>query len=197
MADPTERPGTPGTTGARTSPDPHRRRLIRSGLGAAPLLLTLVSRPVLGQQCFTPSGFISMPTSQHGETQVCLGRTPGYWKQEQHFEAWPPPYHAISLPAYGGPIATQFIQVFAPSPYPAETTFLQVLEMGDGPLNSLARHIVASVLNVASGWVTVLSVMRLQEMWSECVNTGYYEPTAGVKWTYDQMTAYLQSTMTL
>src|SRR4051812_13129232 len=71
-----------------------RRKLLRGGLGAGPVLMTLASRSVLaGTQCQTPSGFASMPTSRHGTQYNCIGRTPGFWKQEQKFPEWPsPPY---------------------------------------------------------------------------------------------------------
>ena len=76
---------------------------MRGGLGVAPVLLTLVSRPVLGGgsygggggnwgggwdggggkyggKCVAPSGLVSMPTSQHGKTYSCTGCGPDYWK---------------------------------------------------------------------------------------------------------------------
>ena len=156
----------------------NRRRLLRGGLGAAPLLLTLVSRPALGGQwrttvtkgggvckggCFTPSGFVSMPTSQHGKPTYCSGRTPGYWKQQQHFSSWVPPYYPTTVSWPGGHQATKFTDVFygASSPYPSATTFLQVLGMQGGPPNDVARHIVAAVLYCAAGWTPVLTVPAL------------------------------------
>lgn len=141
-----------------------------------------------------------MPTSQHGEPQVCLGRTPGFWKQSQKFPEWPsPPYYPVVTGPYQ---ATRFNQVFNPTPYPSATTFLQVLEMGGGPPNDLARHIVASALNIAKGWVPVLTLSQIQGMWLQYMNTGgggigYFEPTAGVKWYHDDIVNYLTSTMTL
>src|SRR4051812_7662361 len=80
-----------------------RRRLLRGGIGTTPLLLTLVSRPVLGQLvCRSPSGFVSMPTSAQGTPTMCIGRTPGYWKQSQHFDDWLPPYYPTTTTGPGG-----------------------------------------------------------------------------------------------
>lgn len=171
-----------------------RRRLLQGGLGASPLLLTLVSRPVLGQsvQCFTPSGFVSMPTSQHGKPNICRGRTPGYWKQKQHFGAWRAPFRPVATA--DGP-ATLFTDVFSSSPYPAGTTFLQVLGMGGGPPNNVARHIVAAVLNVAADLAPVLTIPLLKTIWAEYRAAGFFEPTAGIQWDHAQITAYLESTM--
>lgn len=193
------------------SPEPpwgaNRRRFLRTSLGAAPILMTLVSRPVLGGgggnlggggQCFTPSGFVSMPTSQHGQGYTCSGRTPGYWKNcdvGTGGHSWPSPYYPTTISGNWGHQATKFTDVFSPSPYPGSTTLLQVLEMGGGPPNDVARHIVAALLNVASGWTPVLTISRVQDIWNEYATKGYYEPTAGVKWYHDDIVNYLLSTM--
>lgn len=203
-----------GTNGAR-------RRLLRIGLGAAPVLMTLASRPVLGNgrswqvvggaQCVAPSGFASMPTSHPGRTYYCSGRTPGYWKQPQHFGSWVAPYFPTSVGGPGGHDATLFNAVFSvsQSPYPDTTTLLQVLDplvdggvQGAGPPNDVARHIVAALLNAAAGWTPVLTIAMVQGIWSEYMNTGggtagYFEPTAGVKWYHDDIVNYLLSTMPL
>ena len=183
-----------------------RRRLLQGGLGAAPLLMTLVSRPALGRnQCFSPSGFVSMPTSQHGQPQFCMGRTPGFWKNswddKQAWKQWPPPYVAK------GDNATKFTDYFAALPpmYVGSLTFLKALRAEDqgysGPPHDLARHIVASLLNVAKGWVPVLTFDMVIGIWEQYVNTGggrigWYEPTAGVRWYHDDIVDYLLSTMT-
>lgn len=194
----------------RRQPVPGRRRLLQGGLGASPLLLTLVSRPVLGQnnRCFTPSGFISMPTSEHGQPFTCLGRTPGFWKQEQKFPEWPsPPYWPTTVSGKGGHTATLFNTIFkaTPSPYSSTTTFLEVLrhdDLGDGPPHNVARHAVAALLNVHKGWAPVLTADLVKNIWKEYITrgggtVGYYEPTAGVKWYQDMIVQYLKSTMPL
>jgi hypothetical protein len=177
-----------------------RRRLLTGGMGTAPFLLTLVSRPVLGQVCTTPSGFVSMPTSVHGTPQTCLGRTPGYWKQTQSFSDWMLPYFPTKVSGPGGHAATLFTQVFNPTPYASSATFLDVLNMQAGPPNDVARHVVATILNIARGWIPVLTVPQVQGIWQQYMNTGggtagYFEPTAGVKWFHDDIVAYLVSTM--
>lgn len=180
-----------------------RRRLLRGGVGATPVLMTLVSRPALGQQaCTSMSGFVSMPTSQHGQPKTCLGRTPGYWKQPQHFDDWRPPFYPVTMTGPGGHKATKFSQFFTPSPYPSATTCLQVLDMGGGPPNDVARHIVATALNIQRGWVPVLTLAQIQGVWKDYMNTGggtqgFFEPTAGVKWFHDEIVDYLKSTMPL
>jgi hypothetical protein len=210
MVKPAATPTTQETGSQSTAPpNGDRRRLLRGGLGAAPVLLTLVSRPVLGWggggggggQCFTPSGFVSMPTSQHGKPYYCSGRTPGYWKQPQHFSSWVG-YYPTTTTGFGGHQASKFKDVFTPTPYPPQTTLLQVLELMGGPPNDVARHIVAALLNVMAGWTPVLTVPVVQGIWSEYMTTGggtvgYFEPTAGVKWYHDDIVNYLLSTMPL
>ncbi len=184
-----------GNPPSGAAPAGGRRRLLQGGLGAAPLLMTLVSRPVLGQggfRCTTPSGFTSMPSSRVPETHRCDGGTPGFWKQEQHFKAWPAGYFPKSK---NGNQATKFSPFFALTPYPGNTTFLDVLNMGDGPPNSVARHVVAAVLNAEKGWTTVLTVLAIKNMWYDYRRLGYFEPTAGVRWYHDQIQNYLESTM--
>ena len=209
MAEPKELP--PGEHRPEVQqPVPGRRRLLQGGLGVSPVLLTLVSRPVLGQQgqCFTPSGFVSMPTSQHGQPQMCIGRTPGFWKQDQKFPEWPaPPYFPTTVTGPGGHAATTFNSVLTatPSPYSNTMTFLDVLRTEDqgfsGPPHDVARHIVASLLNVAKGWVPVLTAELVKLIWRDYVSTGggtigFFEPTAGVRWQHEQIVQYLTSTMT-
>lgn len=68
-----------------------RRRLVRGGLSAAPLLVTLTSRPVLAQTCFSPSETLSGTLSHKGDDlPLCQGRSPGVWKNvaEQELAAF-------------------------------------------------------------------------------------------------------------
>src|SRR5689334_6221649 len=128
MTEPSEdRPGDQVRPNADIARE-QRRKLLRGGVGAAPILMTLASRPVLGQvqQCTTPSGFVSMPTSRPPQT-TCIGRTPGFWKQPQKFDQWPAPYVPVTTSGPGGKKATTFNSVFGtPSPYTNTTTFLDV-----------------------------------------------------------------------
>ncbi len=63
------------------------------------------------------------------------GKTPGYWKQCQHFHNW----------AGGYTPSTLFSDVFD-NAFPGKT-LLQVLQQGGGGLNALGRHTVAALLN--------------------------------------------------
>lgn len=69
------------------------------------------------------------------------GCTPGYWKQEQHFDSWRNPYDPNDS------FNTYFENAFG------DMTLLEVLKQGGGGLNALGRHTVAAMLNSASGGV--------------------------------------------
>jgi hypothetical protein len=77
-----------------------------------------------------------------GTTLHCVsteeGCTPGYWRQEQHFDSWPAPYTPGTL----------FSDVFEDA-FPG-LTLLDVVDLGGGGLNALGRHTVAALLNGAS-----------------------------------------------
>jgi cysteine-rich repeat protein len=69
------------------------------------------------------------------------GCTPGYWKQEQHFDSWTAPLTPD----------TQFADVFEDA-FPG-FSLRDALEQGGGGLNALGRHSVAAVLNALSAGV--------------------------------------------
>ena len=84
----------PTSTGSERAPRSRvRRRLLQGGLSTGPVLMTVASRPVLGQTaCQSPSAFLSAPTSGTRTLQVCSGLTPDQWKAIP--DQWPSPYIA-------------------------------------------------------------------------------------------------------
>ena len=72
------------------------------------------------------------------------GCTPGYWKQEQHFDSW-----IGFVPVDPG--ATLFVTVFGTNCGGVLSgTLLDALEQGGGGAAALGRHAVAALLNAAS-----------------------------------------------
>jgi uncharacterized repeat protein (TIGR01451 family) len=71
------------------------------------------------------------------------GCTPGYWKQDQHFDSWPAPY----LPS------SDFDATFGVNFFNPNITLLEAAGLGGGGVNALARHAVAALLNSASAGV--------------------------------------------
>ena len=127
---------------------------------------------------------------------TCSGRTPGYWKQKQHFDEWPLPYAPVSEPL-NGTTASVFHRVGFSGNHFETMTLLEVLGEGGNAGNfvALGRHITAALLNAASGKTPVLTVGMVLEIWNEYATRGYYEPTAGVQWDEEEIVTYLKSTM--
>ncbi len=97
---------------------PVRRRLLHGGLAAGPVVMTLVSRPVLGVAvCVTPSAFTSGNASVVGGV-LCEGHTANYWIDAPN---WPPPYTPD----------TSFTDVFGQNPDYTCMTLHDVLTLPD------------------------------------------------------------------
>jgi len=66
------------------------------------------------------------------------GCTPGYWKQEHHFDSW-----------VGFDPDDSFEDVFGRD-VPGDPTLVEALQQGGGGLTALMRHAVAALLNASS-----------------------------------------------
>jgi hypothetical protein len=73
-----------------------RRKLLRGGLAAAPVLMTVASRPVLGQVACTASAItsINMQSSINHNCSITSGFSPEKWKTLA--AQWPSPYSGTS-----------------------------------------------------------------------------------------------------
>jgi hypothetical protein len=68
-----------------------RRRLLRNGIAAGPILMSIASRPVLAQTaCVSPSAMGSIATSGQHAVSMCSGLTPEQWAAIA--TQWPSPY---------------------------------------------------------------------------------------------------------
>lgn len=68
------------------------------------------------------------------------GCTPGYWRQDQHFDSWAPTGYAPT---------DDFETVFGVNASFDPDTLLDAVWLGGGGENALARHAVAALLNAA------------------------------------------------
>jgi len=212
MSDPKKTPSSidpPRPVGAE--PMPSRRRLLQGGMAAAPVLMTLASRPVLAATCQSPSGYVSANASNAGRAVACLGHIPSWWADPQNFGQWPAGYKPQSSTRFGGlqgykpeSPPTRFggpQGVFSISPYNAGTTLLEVvsgqINSGNPTTDKIARLIVATLLNTAAGLVPVLSVAAVKDMWNEFARSGYltYSPSSGASWNAVELIDYLSTTM--
>jgi hypothetical protein len=178
-----------------------RRRLLQGALAGAPVLMTLVSRPVLAQQCTTPSGFVSANASTAGRVVNCTGHTPAFWANPMNFSQWPPGFNPTNpqVTRFGPPQG-----VFGNSPYNGNPTLVDALNAAatphDATTDNVARYVSAAVLNAAKGLTPVLSVQAVKDIWSEYGATGYgaggsYSPSSGVHWNPNEIVEYLLTTM--
>ena len=206
--------------------DSSRRRFTKSGLAASSVILTLASKPVLGQwACQSPSGFQSGNVSSHGTPVTCSGLTPGYWGN--HPEVWPKPTYdpgtccitttttrrgkttttktcsstTVSTNSADWTGGTAFSQVFNCTGNAViyfKYSMMQVIWLkGDEDPYQLGAHIVAAILNAKTGKTPVLTEQAVKDMFNEWAAKGYYEPTAGVQWSASDIVAYLKTTMPL
>ena len=186
MPDPTDTPPSaepPSSAGG--DPNASRRRLLQGALASAPVLMTLVSRPVLAvTTCKTPSGFVSINASHPGEP-VCSGNGPTYWFQ--HTNAWPPSFNSNS---------DHFKKYFDPD-LTSNPKLTEVLDPAKGYSN-VARYLVAALLNTGPPVLTpVLSYpFPLKHIWSEFAGpSGHFSPSSGASWDANEIVSYLSSTM--
>lgn len=168
-----------------------RRRFTRAGAAASGVLLTLQSQPAMATAvCRSPSGYLSGPLQSTRTTTpvTCAGRTPGYWKTHPY---WPSPCKANNA----------FNKIFLCSGTMSNTygsvSQMGILDPKQWDRDGLGRHLMAAYLNVRSGKSSFQTTQMLNKIWVEWRDSGYYTPTAGVKWTSYDIVDYLKRTMPL
>lgn len=179
---------------AGSAPSPARRRLLRGGLAAAPVLMASAPRSVMAGTCVTGSLYTSFSPntalSRNPAVFNCSGKTPEYWSSALATE-WP--VVVIGTPGPSTPFHPYFTGTAFTKPGPiagttVSKTFLEVLnESGTTGQVGMARNLVAAVLNLKKGLMPagVADEGRLKQVWSDRLNLGYYSPTAAVRWDHD------------
>ena len=132
--------------------------------GVLGLVLVLVA--VCGVMALTGGGDRAQAACPPPPPPPCdEGCTPGYWKQEQHFDSWTAPYD---------PTGSLFEDYFD-NAFP-DMTLMEVLWQGGGGLNALGRHTVAALLNAASADVSyALSESEVIDAFNAVYPGGDYE----------------------
>lgn len=186
-----------------------RRKLVRAGLAAAPVLAALKSNTVLAgdHTCVKPSSFSSLNPANW---VVSKGRTVdtnyecfshGYWKKDDR--AHPAPYNikaksfflAKPLNAPSGSYSAGFSGGSSSRFY--GMTLSQVLNYGGNDDNTaLARHLVAFFLTaVANGDDpnrVLLTTTQCKTIWA---NGGVWSPVPGMNWTNSDTMAYFNKVL--
>lgn len=163
-----------------------RRRFTRAGAVASGVLLTLHGQPGMAAEvCTTASGSLSGGLqSFRGPQPVCAGRSSGYWKNH----SWPS----------GCDKTLPYSKVFACGASSFKTygsvTLGAILSPKSFDKHGIGRHLVACWLNVKGGLSSFQTERQLQTIWNEFQTSGYYTPTAGVRWDGPRIAEYLQST---
>lgn len=179
-----------------------RRRF--AGLGASGVILTLASQPAMASSlmCNSLSAAGSAVHSQSTTPIVCNGLSPGY-------------YHiAANWAGTGIDPNGMFKNYFSTAgvgrlliPY----TMLQIVN-GNWAIKSVtgkitypttnpdaynvARHVIATWLNVLSHRVSFFTVEKVMGMWSEYAATSHYVPTAGAQpWDGTTLVTHLKERM--
>lgn len=168
-----------------------RRRFIKGTAAVSPVLLSLVSRPVMGATRYcSASGFMSGNLSQPQTGVSCGGLSPGYYKNHS---PWPAPYVSGTMnnDTYTG--GTRFHDVFAPGKYSYGTSsMLKVLWTEPG---SFAFHTIAALLNAASGSNGyALTTSQVIQIWNQIMSVGYYQTSNGLHMFESDAKAFFENT---
>lgn len=181
-----------------------RRALLRVGVGAAPVLLTLASRPVsAANSCVVASSFVSVATfhsrNPTATTVQCATRTCEDW------------YRDACLPETGTPSRPAFLAGTVSSLLGSTTssynaaTLWSVLKndpygiVKAGQLGVL-QHLISLCLSIQKGYAPASGNMNpvyLQSVWQNYVANGgrYVLPASGISWDSAQLISWLRMLM--
>jgi hypothetical protein len=167
-----------------------RRGFAKLGAGAGGVLLTLASQPGMAQTvCASPSQSLSKWKSTHAGVPVqCAGVSPGYWAQT--FHSWPSPLQSSRATLTFG----YMFQCGGRTDY-SNILVQKLLWPQKFDTYNIGRHFAATYLNIKANKISFLTIDGIRAMWYEWLTTGFYRPTAGVKWDATQIVSYLKSTM--
>lgn len=189
----TNRENAPAEHAARTAEGAvSRRRLLRGGAAATPVVLSLASKPVMAGVCTSASAFASINASRPNATATCTGQTPGTWKTCDS-KLWPQTGNYTRTGTWGNCGMAGHSQV------PTTATLLQVVSYTEtsGP-RCVAAHIAATLLNIQTLRVpaTIINIDQARRMWNDFVSrNGLYSPSAGTNWDHLAIVNYLKTTM--
>jgi hypothetical protein len=195
--------------------NPSRRRFTRAGVGASAVILTLTSRSVLAQAtCNSPSGFASANLSQHNhDAGSCDGVTAARWLDPNR--QWPVPKETRFVDIFGSSslmfrtgTPQKFYDAFpsrankkdlppgqAKNSSLDEATLYEALNGSETP--AVVKSIIAAYLNFRAGLNKYPSDLQAIAIFKEWQANGVYAPSAGIKWTEDDILNYLGATQGL
>jgi hypothetical protein len=195
------------TSEAQAKQAPHttlglkRRALLRAGVGATPVLLSLASGPVAATTCTVASSFVSVATFKSRNPTVksiaCSTQTADYWKYgSTHFGPTPPDM-LLTVGALLGATSSIYNGQTVQAVYmlPAVSSYVEVT----GELGTL-HHLMALVLNLRAGHITAAGVFNqayIQGIWANYKANGnrYKVPASSIDWGDTELIAWLRYLM--
>jgi len=138
---------------AETPRSGERRRLLQGGLAAGPVLMTVLSRPVLGQVACTPSAAtsINLRTSLTHNCFMPSGLSPEQWKAK--VPDWPSPYRVSGS---SGSVSTSGIQQSSGTMTVLDQLRLRAAQRGTAGATTTASTTTATTsMSAISGTSTV------------------------------------------
>lgn len=180
-----------------------RRRLIRGGMAAGPVILSLGSQPVFGTglKCMAPSKTLSVASSQttkhEGDCGQCLPIS--NWKSkcgnssDEGFNYGKNAFHDIFFQGSGSSYAfTKIVNGVGVS-----KTVREVLDVG-----GLGAQFACAYLNIMTGrakfpvggqYTAAATLSHVRQMWIALAQGGLYEASAGVLWNSASVSSYLSN----
>jgi hypothetical protein len=168
--------------------DVGRRRWLQAGISAAPVVMTVASRPVLATvQAQSPSAMCSGNVSGQ-QTVSSSGSSPSTWSSQS---SWPT-YNKYSA---------KFKDFFSPDLYlHTDIKMKDVLKLTapPGSNNEVAQYILAALLNHENHSVpdSILPLAVIHSMWADYQNgSGSYKVNASVYFNGGQLVTYIKTTI--
>ena len=189
----------PVVTEAGAPVNQKRRRFTTAGIAASGAILTLASRPVLGNGLCTPnggftiSGWMSGNVSANHVHTPALGKSPGYWKHSDRL--WPQNVNKLA----------SFVTVFPSYKYDKDANLHDPVVMKDGSKriatlidvisadvfnDVFARSITCAYLNFLSGSPMRPNLAEIQAMAGKTFTPG----GATLAWSEADIVCFLSQT---
>ncbi|MFZ5510104.1 MAG: hypothetical protein ACOZCP_08615 [Pseudomonadota bacterium] len=176
-----------------------RRRLLKGGLAATPLIMTLASRPSFAQgQCMSPMVFASLaanPATSLRPDRFADCHSHGYWKNHLSSDD-PRTFSGVGFTSRSGDsFQYKSGSQTQTTTFGAATLYQVLWANGDNSdqVVSFARDCVcayldALLLGAAAGFTTT----QITTMWNGVMGpAGEWSPVAGVTWGYAESRAWL------
>lgn len=183
-----------------------RRRLLKGGLGLAPVAMTMASRPVLAgtETCHGPTGFQSAPPSRVGQTPSCnIGKGKGPTALSSEADgSYPQQCAKTTFSAAFGvntlfpsltisrAIRNQFVA------YDSKGQIVWDYRSVSDQHKLMAREVAAAYYNALDGKGFPMTPIQVRELWQGYVGNSYKPGGFGNPWNYGQFTKYLDYIMT-